>query len=143
MMTLWGKNQEIDFFSKSLELTTPEQFFYSTNDGKQLAYWSKGYEGDKNTLQSRNAFIGSYAEGWTANLFKEIAQTIGGYPVQNAVCEELGLSKQSPADVAICKTEGRIHEPKDILTVTEIRMAAVCNSGFVSKYKFIPFPIGD
>ncbi len=94
MTTLWGKNQELDFFTKSLGLATPEQLFYLTNDGKYLAYWPKGYEGDKSTLQSRNAFIGSYTEGWTANLFKEIAQTIGGFPVQKAVCEEIGLSIQ-------------------------------------------------
>ena len=30
---------------------------------------------------------------------------IGGYAVQGVIAEEIGLSNQSPADVAICKTK--------------------------------------
>ena len=32
MSTLWNKNQEKDFFIKSLEFATPEQLFYVTKD---------------------------------------------------------------------------------------------------------------
>ena len=133
MTTLWEKNQEIDFFTKSLALATPGQLFYLTNDGKYLAYWPKGYKGDKSTLQSRNAFIGSYTEGWTANLFKELAQTIGGYPVQKAVCEEIGLSNQSPADVAICKVQRQVQVPSDIHLIIEVKMSVVWNWEFIPK----------
>jgi hypothetical protein len=136
MTTLWDKNQEIDFFTRSLGLATPEQLFYLTNTGKYLAYWPRGYEGDKNTLQSRNAFIGSYTEGWTANLLKEVAQTIGGYPVQKVVCEEIGLSKKSPADVAICKVQRQVQIPSDIHLIIEVKMSVVWN------WEFIPQPNG-
>lgn len=133
MTTLWGKKQEIDFFTKSLGLATPGQLFYVTNDRRYLAYWPKGYKGDKNTLQSRNAFIGSYTEGWTGNLFKEIADTVGGYPVQKVVCEEIGLSKQSPADVAISKVQKQVQIPSDILLIIEVKMSVVWNWEFIPK----------
>ena len=136
MTSLWGKNQEIDFFTKSLAIATPDQLFYLTNDGKYLAYWPKGYEGDKNTLQSRNAFIGSYTERWTTDLFKEIAHAIDGYPVQKVVCEEIGLSKQSPADVAICKVQRQVQVPRDILLIIEVKMSVVWN------WEYLPKPGG-
>lgn len=132
MTGLWTKKQEIDFFTKSLGLATPEQLFYLTNDGKYLAYWPKGYKGDKSTLQSRNAFIGSYTEGWTASLFKEIAETVGGYPIQKVVCGEIGLSKQSPADVAICRTQRQVQAPSDIHLIIEVKMSVVWNWEFIS-----------
>jgi len=62
MRTLWNKDTEIEFFKKSLELTTVGQLFYRTSDNRYLAYWPKGYEGPKTTLQSRNAFIGDFTE---------------------------------------------------------------------------------
>lgn len=133
MTSLWGKNHEIDFFSKSLEMTTPKQLFYLTTDGKRLAYWPKGYGGKKTTLQSRNAFIGNYTEKWTANLFNEIAQAIGGYPVHKAVCEEIALPNNSPADIAICKTQRKIQVPEDILLIIEVKMSVVWNWEYIQK----------
>jgi hypothetical protein len=133
MTSLWGKTQEIDFFTKSLTLTTPEQLFYLTNDGKYLAYWPKGYLGKKTTLQSRNAFVGSYTEKWTADLMNEIAGIIGGYPVHKAVCEEIALPKNSPADIAICKTERKLQVPSDILLIIEVKMSVVWNWEYLQK----------
>ena len=103
MSSLWNKNIEKDFFIKSLKFATPEQLFYLTKDRKFMAYWPKNYEGLKNTLQSRNSLIGSYTERWTTDLFKEIGERIGGYSVQGVVCNSLGLTNKSSADVAICK----------------------------------------
>jgi hypothetical protein len=131
MTSLWGKNQEIDFFTKSLTLTTPDQLFYLTDDGKYLAYWPKGYGGEKTTLQSRNAFIGNYSEKWTADLLNEIAGTIGGYPVHKAVCEEIALPNNSPADIAICKTPHKVQMPRDILLIIEVKMSVVWNWEYV------------
>lgn len=105
MSTLWNKNQEKNFFIKSLEFATPEQLFYVTKGKKYLAYWPKNYDGVKTTLQSRNSLIGAYTEKWPTDLFSEIASQIGSYSVQGAICEEIGLTSQSPADVAICKTK--------------------------------------
>lgn len=79
MPTLWNKNQDKNFFIKSLGIATPEKLFYVTKDNKFYAYWPKGYKGKKTTLQSRNAFIGSYTEKWTTNLFDEIAESVAIY----------------------------------------------------------------
>ena len=76
---LWNKDEEYKFFKKTLEIATPEQLFYLTEDGKYLAYWPKGYEGRKTTLQSRNAFIGSYTEKWVKELLTPIAKEFDAY----------------------------------------------------------------
>lgn len=102
MSTLWNKDQEKDFFVESIESSTPEQLFYVTRDKSFIAYWPKKYDGVKTTLQSRNSLIGSYTEKWAANLFSEIARAVGGYSVQGVISDEIGLTNQSPADVAIC-----------------------------------------
>jgi hypothetical protein len=135
MFTLWNKNQEKDFFIKSLEFATPGQLFYVTKDKRYLAYWPKNYAGTKTTLQSRNSLIGSYTEKWATNLFSEIAKTIGGYSVQGVISEEIGLTNQSPADVAICKTNNIVQKPQNILMIIEVKMSVVWNWEFISKDK--------
>lgn len=114
MKELWNKQQEIDFFKKALEVATPEQLFYVTKDRKYYAYWPKKYDGAKTTLQSRNAFIGTYTEKWSKNLFSDFAKEVNGYAVDNVICEEIGLTNQSPADLAICKTKDITKKPQNI-----------------------------
>lgn len=127
MPTLWNKNQEKDFFTKSLEFAQPEKLFYLTKNDNFYAYWPKGYKGAKTTLQSRNSLIGSYTERWTVDLFDEIAEMVGGYSIQGIISEDIGLAKRSPADVAICKTRGVVQNPKDILMIIEVKMSVVWN----------------
>jgi hypothetical protein len=126
-MTLWNKEQEKKFFETSLELATPEKLFYLTKDKRFLAYWPKNYKGKKNTLQSRNALIGNYTEKWIIDLFGEIAKEMGGYPIQDVISEEIGLTKNSPADMAICKTKEIIQKPENILMIAEVKMSVVWN----------------
>ncbi len=104
-MELWQKQNEIDFFKKSIDFATPEQLFYITEENKFYAYWQKNYKGTKSTLQSRNALIGTYTEKWCVELFNEIGNKFNGYSIQGVICEEIGLTNKSPADVAICKTK--------------------------------------
>lgn len=127
MKSLWGKNEEIDFFLKTIEVATPEQLFYVSNDNRYYAYWPKGYIGKKETLQSRNAFIGSYTEKWCKELFTEIAEEIGAYAVQGVTCNEIELSKKSSADLAICKTNAINQISENILLIIEVKMSVVWN----------------
>ena len=124
---LWTKHREIDFFTKSLKIATPEQLFYITKDGKYYAYWPKSYKGVKTTLQSRNAFIGAYTEKWSQEILNQIAKELNAYAVRNVVCEELELTKGSPADVAICKTNSIFQKPEDIIAIFEVKMSIVWN----------------
>jgi len=96
-------------------------------DGRYLAYWPKGYKGTKTTLQSRNAFIGSFTEKWTKELLEEIAEEVKVFTVQSVICEEIGLSVRSPADVAICKTKKQNQQPENILMIIEVKMSIVWN----------------
>lgn len=135
MNTLWDKHQERNFFLKCLEIVSTKQLFYVTHDKKYLAYWPKKYEGAKTTLQSRNALIGSYTEKWVGDLLGEIAESVNGYPMQGVISEEIGLTKQSPADVAICKTKEIIQKPNDILLIVEVKMSVVWNWEFIPETK--------
>src|SRR4030065_626888 len=102
---LWTKKDEINFFTQSLKIATPDQLFYKTKDGKYVAYWPKDYKDSKTTLQSRNAFIGAYTEKWTLAFLEQIAKELDVFAVRSVMCEELELTKKSPADVALCKTD--------------------------------------
>ncbi len=124
---LWSKDVEKEFFMKTLEVATPEQLFYVTENGEYLAYWPKNYKGTKTTLQSRNAFIGSFTEKWTKELLEEIAEEAGAFTVQSVICEDIGLSARSPADVAICKTKQQDQRPENILMIIEVKMSIVWN----------------
>ncbi len=127
MNTLWNKDQEKDFFNNALSLASPEKLFYLTKDGNYYAYWPKKYKGNKTTLQSRNSFIGSYTEKYTSELFEEISGKLNCYSVQGIICDEIGLTKNSRADVAICKTNNIIQKAEDIRLILEVKMSVVWN----------------
>lgn len=101
MENLWNKDVEKKFFHESLAFATPEQLFYVTDDNRYLAYWPKGYQGEKTTLQSRNSLIGSFTEKWTNDLLQKVVKDKGLFAVQGAICEEIALTNMSPADVII------------------------------------------
>lgn len=126
-MKLWNKDDEKRFFTESMSFATPEQLFYVTKDKKYLAYWVKGYEGKKSTLQSRNSLIGNYTEKWTTDLIKEVVNDKNLFAIQGAICEELALSNLSPADVVISKRKDINQTPEDILAIIEVKMSIVWN----------------
>ena len=127
MKTLWSKQQEIDFFVSSMKIATPEQLFYIGDDERYYAYWPKSYKGKTETLQSRNAFIGSYTERWCKDLFEGIAEEMKGYAVQGVICEEIGLSQKSKADLVIYRDKNTMQEPENIILIIEVKMSVVWN----------------
>ncbi len=128
MPQLWTKDKEIEFFKQALEnFAEPEQLFYISDDGKYYAYWPKSYKGKKSTLQSRNALIGNFTEKYSVNLLHDFAQKQGLYAVQGVICREIGLTPQSPADVALCKVKRREQKPVDIVAIFEVKMSIVWN----------------
>ena len=104
MPDLWTKEKEVEFFYNSRKFASPEQLFYFGDDSRYYAYWPKSYKGKKSTLQSRNALIGNFTEKYSVDLLQEFARVKGLYAVQGAICNEIGLSPKSPADVVLCKT---------------------------------------
>lgn len=127
MEKLWGKEVEQQFFNEATRFATPEQLFYVTDVGKHLAYWPKGYDGKKSTLQSRNSLIGNFTEKWTTDLIQETVKDKGLFAVQGAICNEIALSNMSPADVVISKSKNTNQTPEDILAIIEVKMSIVWN----------------
>lgn len=140
-MQLWNNDTEIHFFDEALKnFASPEQLFYNLQSG-YFAYIPKGFDAEGQTLQSRNSLIGQFTEKWCKTIFESIANEFGLFAVNGVVCEEIGLTKQSSADLAFCTTNKTIQEPENIKLLFEIKMSVVSNYQFISPYR-IEF-IGD
>lgn len=127
MPNLWTKEKEIEFFNESRSFATPEQLFYLGDDGRYYAYWPKTYTGVKSTLQSRNSLIGNFTEKFSVDLLQEFAQSKNLFAVQGIVCEEIGLTNRSPADLAICTSRNTIQGANSIRVLFEVKMSIVWN----------------
>lgn len=130
-MKLWNNDTEIQFFKEALKnFASPEQLFYNLQKG-YFAYVPKGEEAEGQTLQSRNSLIGQFTEKWSKTIFEPIAKELGLYAVNSVVCDELGLTRQSSADLAFCTSNNTIQKPENIKLLFEIKMSIVSN------YKYI------
>ncbi len=126
-MNFWSVDTEIHFFELTLKnFASPEQLFYKLKEG-YFAYIPKGKRAKNQALQSRNALIGQFTEKWSKDFFSKIAEELNLYPVNDVVCPELGLTKQSGADLAFCETNGRFQKPENIKLIFEIKMSIVNN----------------
>jgi len=124
---LWSKELEKQFFIDTLKITSVDDLFYKSEDGTYYAYWPKGYSGKKSTLQSRNSYVGKFTESYVEELLSDFAKDMGYFSVRDVVCQEIGLPKKSPADVAICKTNSKIQEPQNVVAIFEVKMSIVWN----------------
>ncbi|MBN2534973.1 MAG: hypothetical protein JXB88_18975 [Spirochaetales bacterium] len=115
------------FFKKALDFASPEQLFYLSEDGNYYAYWPSTYKGKKSTLQSRNALIGDFTEKWTCDIINTIMKPKGLFAVKGVICEEIALSKQSPADVVISTSNKIIQKVTEIKAIFEVKMSIVWN----------------
>lgn len=128
MQNLWNQEVEKSFFQKAINsFASPEQLFYVTDDNRFLAYWPKGYKGKKSTLQSRNTLIGQFTEAWISGLVQSCVKVQNLFAVQGAVCEEIGLTGKSPADVVIARKKSTRLNPEDIIVIFEVKMSVVWN----------------
>jgi hypothetical protein len=124
---LWNNNTEIKFFKEALKnFASPEQLFYKLKS-EYYAYIPKGFDAEGQTLQSRNSLIGKFTENWCKNFLKSIAENFNLYAVNDVICEEIGLSRQSSADLAVCTSDARIQNAENIKIIFEIKMSIVSN----------------
>lgn len=129
-MTFWDNNNEIHFFTEALKnFASPEQLFYKLQND-YYAYIPKGYEAEGQTLQSRNSLIGQFTEKWCKSLLEPVANYFELYAVNSVVCEELGLSKKSSADLAFCTTNTTNQTADNIKLIFEIKMSIISNYKF-------------
>lgn len=135
MMTLWNNDTEIQFFTEALKnFASPEQLFYNLQGGN-YAYVPKGTDAEGQTLQSRNSLIGQFTEKWTKTLFEPIAKKLGLFAVNGVVCDELGLTRQSSADLALCTINSVNQDAQNIKLLFEIKMSVVSNYKFIQPNK--------
>lgn len=124
---LWNVETEKKFFSEALKnFSSPEKLFYSFND-KYYAYIKKGQKNNGQTLNSRNSLIGQFTENWCRSLLNPIAKELGLFAVNSVVCEEIGLTKLSDADVAFCSTNSKYQKAEDIKLIFEVKMSIISN----------------
>ena len=126
-MRLWNRNQEKIFFEKSRNFASYDQLFYRTNDERYVAYWPKGYDGPKSTLQARNSLIGNYTEKWVSDLIKHVLEDKNLYVVQQAQIPAIGISRKSPADIAIATQNKKVLMPDEVKLIFEVKMSLVWN----------------
>lgn len=124
---LWNNDVEIKFFKEGLKnFASPEQLFYNLKDG-YYAYVPKGSYSEGQTLQSRNSLIGQFTEKWCKTLFEPVAEKLGLFAVNGVICEELGLTPRSSADLAFCATDNNIQQFENVKLIFEIKMSIVSN----------------
>ncbi|HOJ09784.1 MAG TPA: hypothetical protein PK733_04230 [Clostridiales bacterium] len=124
---LWNPKYEESFFRESSKFASKEQLFYVTDDRRYVAYWPKGYDGTKSTLQSRNSLIGNFTEKWTSELIGRAIADKGLFAVQGAICDEIALPPLSPADVVISTNRNIRQKTEEILAIFEVKMSIVWN----------------
>ena len=128
----WNTDTEKSFFEDALKsFASPEQLFYNLSD-EYFAYVPKGRNAEGKTLQSRNTLIGQFTEKWCKNLFESIANDLGLYAINGVVCEELGLSRQTSADLAFCTTNEVNQPAENIKLLFEIKMSIVANYQYLN-----------
>lgn len=141
-LNLWSNDTEIEFFSEALKHFAPrEQLFYKLSNG-YFAYVPKGSNAEGQTLQSRNALIGQFTENWAKNLLAPIANEFNLYAINGMVCEELGLTRQSSADIAFCTKDSIIQSAGDVKLLFEVKMSVVSNYKYDIKDRTVSF-LGD
>lgn len=142
MTGLWQKDIEISFFKEALKyFASPEQLFYHIADG-YYAYIPKGVKSNGKTLQSRNALIGQFTEKWVKDILSRFAEDHGLKAVNGVICEEIGLSKKSAADLAFCTTDKQKQRAENIKIIFEVKMSIVSNYSYDSTDKAITW-VGD
>jgi len=123
----YGIKKQKKFFKKSLDFATPEQLFYLTDDNKYYDYWPSNYKGKKTTLQSRNSLTGEFTEKWATDILDSIVKPNGLYAVKGAICEEIALLKNPPADVVISTSNNIVQIASEIKAIFELKMSVVWN----------------
>lgn len=142
MNKLWNIETEKQFFNEALKnFASPEQLFYKFNNN-YFAYIPKDITNNGQTLQSRNSLIGQYTEHWCKKLLEPIANKFGLFALNNVICNEIGLSNRTDADVAFCTINSRNQKAENIKIIFEVKMSIVSNYKYSKKTNKIEF-LGD
>ncbi len=125
-MRMWSIQDELDFFNDAIRFSSIENLMMRVHE-RFYAFQPKGDDTRVNVPNSRNALIGLKTEKWCKELLAGIARQNNLYAVNSVVCEEIGLSRQSAADLAFCTSADTVQRPENIKVIFEIKMGIVNN----------------
>ena len=127
---MWTIQNEVKFFHDAVKLASIEQLMVRVNK-TYYAFLPKSENVPVNTPQARNGLIGSTTEKWCKDFFYDIARKNNLYAVNGVVCDEIGLSRQSSADLAFCTNDSINQPPGNIKLIFEIKMGIINNYVYV------------
>lgn len=132
---MWTIQDEVNFFDDASRMASIEKLMVKVHN-RYYAFSPKQENEDVKTPQSRNGLIGAKTEKWCKELLSDIAKSNNLFAVNGVICNEIGLSPQSPADLAFCTTEGTNQQSKNIKLIFEIKMGIVNNYLYDDNQKF-------
>lgn len=132
---MWSRQDELNFFNDAIKISSIENLMMRVR-GRYYAFQPKTDSSRVNVPNSRNALIGTNTEKWCKDLFSQIARHNNLYTVNGVVCEEIGLSRQSAADLAFCTSPSNIQRPENIKLIFEIKMGIVNNYFYDGNHDF-------
>lgn len=136
LLFMWEIKDEVNFFNDAINLASIENLMIKVK-GKYYAFLPKQMNERVNTPNARNSFVGSTTEKWCKTFLSDIARCYNLYAVNGVVCNEIGLTRQSPADLAFCTTNETIQNPDNIKLIFEIKMGIVNNYLFSENEEFV------
>ncbi len=132
---MWTRQDEVTFFDDASKMASIEKLMVKVRN-RYYAFSPKQENEDVKTPQSRNGLIGAKTEKWCKELFSDIARSNNLYAVNGVICNEIGLSSQSSADLAFCTTESINQPSENIKLIFEIKMGIVNNYLYDDNHEF-------
>lgn len=132
---MWTRQDEVTFFDDASKMASIEKLMVKVRN-RYYAFSPKQENEDVKTPQSRNGLIGAKTEKWCKELFSDIARSNNLFAVNGVICNEIGLSSQSSADLAFCTTESVNQPSENIKLIFEIKMGIVNNYLYDDNHEF-------
>lgn len=132
---MWTRQDEVTFFYDASKMASIEKLMVKVRN-RYYAFSPKQENEDVKTPQSRNGLIGAKTEKWCKELFSDIARSNNLFAVNGVICNEIGLSSQSSADLAFCTTESINQPSENIKLIFEIKMGIVNNYLYDDNHEF-------
>lgn len=133
---MWSIKDELAFFNDAIRISSIESLMTRVC-GRYYAFQPKNDSTKHVSVpNSRNALIGTKTEKWCKELLSQIAKDNNLHAVNGVICEEIGLSRMSPADLAFCTSEASIQRPENIKLIFEIKMGIVNNYLYDDDFNF-------
>ena len=132
---MWTRQDEVTFFDDASKMASIEKLMVKVRN-RYYAFSPKQENEDVKTPQSRNGLIGAKTEKWCKELFSDIARSNNLFAVNGVICNEIGLSSQSSADLAFCTTESINQPSENIKLIFEIKMGIVNNYLYDDNHEF-------